>query len=134
MAVALDQHPVQRKTNEYATILETLRALYSSYRHTKVLEMVTCDARNIQLEATECIRRQGAHQFFTLRSGRGTIHQAALDELGERLNNKVVCTAGSAKASGRALCSKGIKDGHTPTQLVRIARVADDDDDETTLF
>ncbi|MGM0558650.1 MAG: hypothetical protein ACQEVA_19850 [Myxococcota bacterium] len=76
------------KTNEYETILETLRALFSGYGRSKMVEMVTFDAGNTRPEAADYIRSKGAHYFLALRSNQGAIHKMALEEMAQAPGNQ----------------------------------------------
>lgn len=134
-AVVLDQHPVRGKTNEYVTILDTLRALFSAYGRTKMVEMVTFDAGNTRPEAADYIRGKGAHYFLALRSGQGAIHQMALDELDDLPGSQAIYRTGE-NYNGQMVCytvwqhelAEGHPDWAHARQLFRIERVAADDE------
>lgn len=134
-AVVLDQQPVKGKTNEYETILETLRALFSSYGRSKMVEMVTFDAGNTRPEAADYIRSKGAHYFLALRSNQGAIHKMALDEMAQDPGNQATYCA-SEEYNGQRVCytawQRDLPEGHQDwahaRQVIRIERVAADDE------
>ena len=136
-AVVIDQWPLQGKTNEMGTIETTLKALFSVYGRTKMIEMLTLDAGNASASVAHLLRSRGVDYFLTLKSGQGRLHQRALEKL-ERLEGSEAVFTTCTEERGKTICytvwrhlldvDMGWKDA---AEIVRVERVVAGDEEVT---
>lgn len=134
-AVVMDQQTILGETNEWGTILKTLRALFGHYGKTKMVELVTMDAGNTTKDVAGYIAEQQADYFLAIKSVQGRLFELAEQKLGPHAEARPVYST-SEEYNGQTVCytvfSHSLPEGwgeyETARQVFRIERVAAGDE------
>jgi len=136
-AVVIDQRTIEGSTSEHGTIEQTLGALFNAYGRTDMLERITVDAGNMTRGAAEVMDKQDTDYFGALKSSQGNLYERAVGWLGDRSAQKAD-QAHIETYNGKTLVyrvftmkiAEGTLGWEGARQLVRVQRVAIDNDDE----
>lgn len=134
-AVVMDQQTMMGETNEWGTILKTLRGLFGHYGKSNMVELVTMDAGNTTQDVASFIAKQQADYFLAIKSVQGHLFDLAESKLGPE-SAAMPVYARSEEYNGQTVCYSVFRHdlpegyGNYPTarQVFRIERVAATDD------
>ena len=102
-AVVMDQQTLMGETNEWGTILKTLRGLFGHYGKSNMVELVTMDAGNTTQDAASFIAKQQADYFLAIKSVQGHLFDLAEIKLGPESAATPVY-ARSEEYNGQTVC------------------------------